>query len=89
MARNLGSPGWLMMLWIMTGILTVAAALSYALLHLGHRVGLLVFGERVRAECPRGRGAQHYAALARLLSTLEPAPVAERSALGACTPGLK
>lgn len=29
MARNLGSPGWLMMLWIMTGILTVAAALSY------------------------------------------------------------
>ncbi|RYF63977.1 MAG: amino acid permease, partial [Cytophagaceae bacterium] len=29
MARNLGSPGWLMLLWVMTGILTVAAALSY------------------------------------------------------------
>ncbi|WP_266367678.1 APC family permease [Tellurirhabdus rosea] len=29
MARNLGSPGWLLLLWIMTGVLTVAAALSY------------------------------------------------------------
>ena len=29
MARNLGSPGWLLLLWVMTGILTVAAALSY------------------------------------------------------------
>lgn len=29
MARNLGSSGWLLMLWIMTGILTVSAALSY------------------------------------------------------------
>lgn len=29
MSRSLGSSGWLMMLWVMTGILTVAAALSY------------------------------------------------------------
>ena len=29
MARNLGSPGWLLLLWVVTGILTVAAALSY------------------------------------------------------------
>lgn len=29
MARNLGSSGWLMLLWVLTGILTVAAALSY------------------------------------------------------------
>ncbi len=29
MARNLGSSGWLLMLWVLTGILTVAAALSY------------------------------------------------------------
>ncbi len=29
MARNLGSSGWLLMLWVMTGILTVSAALSY------------------------------------------------------------
>ena len=29
MARNLGSSGWLLMLWALTGVLTVAAALSY------------------------------------------------------------
>lgn len=29
MARNLGSSGWLLMLWVLTGLLTVAAALSY------------------------------------------------------------
>lgn len=67
----------------------MAAALSYALLHLGHRVGLLVFGERVRAECPRGRGQHHYAALVRLLTTLQPAALGERSELGVCAPHLK
>lgn len=29
MARNVGSPGWLLISWVITGILTVAAALSY------------------------------------------------------------
>lgn len=29
MARMLGSPGWLMIVWILTGILTISAALSY------------------------------------------------------------
>nr|WP_255433131.1 amino acid permease [Spirosoma sp. KUDC1026] len=29
MARNLGSSGWLLALWVLTGILTIAAALSY------------------------------------------------------------
>jgi uncharacterized protein (DUF58 family) len=62
----------------------MAAAMSYALLHLGHRVGLLVFGERVRAECPRGRGQHHYAAIARQLTALQPVPAGERSELGAC-----
>jgi uncharacterized protein (DUF58 family) len=62
----------------------MAAAMSYALLHLGHRVGLLAFGERVRAECPRGRGPHHYAAIVRLLGALQPAPAGEVSGLGAC-----
>jgi len=62
----------------------MAAALSYALLQLGHRVGLLVFGTRVRAECARGRGQAHYAAIARLLARLQAAPAGEQSALGAC-----
>src|SRR5690348_17525232 len=29
MARNLGSPGWLLVAWAVTGVLTIAAALSY------------------------------------------------------------
>ncbi len=29
MARNVGSSGWLLMIWLLTGIVTVAAALSY------------------------------------------------------------
>ncbi|MDE2614891.1 MAG: DUF58 domain-containing protein [Burkholderiales bacterium] len=66
-----------------------AAAMSYALLHNGHRVGLVVFGTRVLAECARGRGRQHYAAIARLLCGLRPTARGERSALGACAPALR
>src|ERR1700674_414973 len=29
MARNVGSPGWLLASWIITGVLTLTAALSY------------------------------------------------------------
>src|SRR6187399_3564320 len=29
MARLVGSPGWLLMAWVVTGILTITAALSY------------------------------------------------------------
>src|SRR5690242_3497932 len=29
MARELGSPGWLLMAWLITGVLTITAALSY------------------------------------------------------------
>jgi APA family basic amino acid/polyamine antiporter len=29
MSRNLGSPGWLLIAWVITGIMTIAAALSY------------------------------------------------------------
>ena len=29
MARNIGSPGWLLGAWVLTGVLTVVGALSY------------------------------------------------------------
>ncbi len=29
MSRNLGSPGWLLIAWVITGVMTIAAALSY------------------------------------------------------------
>jgi uncharacterized protein (DUF58 family) len=61
-----------------------AAAMAYALLQLGHRVGLLAFGARVLAQCPPGRGQHHYAAIARRLGTLQPAPGGEASHVGAC-----
>ena len=64
--------------------LRIAAAMSYALLQLGHRVGLLAFGARVLAQSARGRGQHHYAAIARLLATLQPAQTGERSELGVC-----
>ena len=62
----------------------MGAAMSYALLELGHQVGLLAFGGRVLAECPRGRGQHHYAAIARLLAALQPARAGEGSELGVC-----
>jgi len=62
----------------------MAAAMSYALLDHGHRAGLLAFGARVLAECPRGRGRHHYAAIARMLAALQPIRAGERSELGVC-----
>lgn len=61
-----------------------AAAMGYALLQLGHRVGVVVFGSQVLTECPRGRGRHHYAAVARTLAARQPRQEGERSALGAC-----
>ncbi|MBK7472058.1 MAG: DUF58 domain-containing protein [Betaproteobacteria bacterium] len=62
----------------------IGAAMSYALLELGHRVGLLAFGGRVLSEFPRGRGQHHYAAIARLLASLQPPRAGEGSELGVC-----
>jgi uncharacterized protein (DUF58 family) len=61
-----------------------AAAMSYALLQIGHRVGLVAFGGHVLAQCPRGRGRHHYAAIVRVLTALQPALAGERSELGVC-----
>jgi len=61
-----------------------AAAMCYALLELGHRVGLIAFGRGVRAECRRGRGRAHYAAVVRTLGRLGPELAGEPSDLGAC-----
>lgn len=62
----------------------MVAAMSYALLHLGHRVGMLTFGGCVLSECARGRGQHHYAEIARLLKASRPARSGERSELGVC-----
>src|SRR5258708_16355947 len=45
MARLIGSPGWLLMAWVVTGVLTVTAALSYGELAsmLPHAGGVYVY----------------------------------------------
>lgn len=63
-----------------------AAAMAYALLEMGHRVGLAAFGARVLAHCPRGRGQRDFARIGRLLATVQPPATGERSDLGACVP---
>lgn len=60
------------------------AALAYALLQGGHRVGLIAFGARVLAHGPRGQGPHQHAALVRLLRSLEPDRASERSEPGVC-----
>jgi len=50
----------------------LAAALSYLLLHLGHRVALLGFNDRCTVLLPSGRGRHHYARLARILRDTVP-----------------
>lgn len=66
--------------------LSVVSAMSYALLELGHRVGVLAFGADVLSHCPAGRGQHQYATIARLLSAVEPRRVGETSNLAACAP---
>jgi len=49
---------------------TLSAAFSFLLLASGHRVGLLVYAERVMDYCPPGRGRPQYLRLLRLLEGL-------------------
>lgn len=61
-----------------------AAAMSYLLLHLGHRVSILVFSDRVEHMLAPGRGYSHYAAILRGLSAITPAQRGSGSNLGSC-----
>lgn len=65
------------------GAVVAAAAMAYALLQLGHRVGLLAVGATVLALCPRGRGQAHYASIARSLVQWQPPTDGERCELAA------
>lgn len=61
-----------------------AAAIAYLLLHLGHRVSLLAFSDRVEHMLPPGRGHSHYAAILRCLRKISPAPNGSGSNLRSC-----
>ena len=91
MARLIGSPGWLLMAWVLTGVLTVTAALSYGELAsmLPHAGGVYVYlreaysplwgflyGWTLFTVIQTGTIAAVAVAFARFLSILYP-PVAE------------
>jgi uncharacterized protein (DUF58 family) len=50
----------------------IGAGIAYALLDLGHRVGLRVLAAQPLVACSAGRGAAHYARLARMLASYAP-----------------
>jgi len=70
--------------WPMTQRL--ASALAYTLLHAGHRVALVLWSDRVHDVRELGRGAQHFAALLRMLISHRPAAPDsyDSSNLGVC-----
>ena len=63
---------------------TLAAAQAFAMLDAGHRVGLAVFADRVRAFVPAGRGGTAYAALLRALRGCTPPAAGGHSRAGLC-----
>jgi len=74
----------------------LAAALSYSLLHAGHRVALIVFSDRIDGLCPLGRGAHQFARLSELLRTTaakaapgRPPSAGNASNLGLCQDALR
>ena len=67
---------------------SATAAMSFALLELGHRVAIVAFASDVLAMCPPGRGARHFPQVVRTLLTLHPAESAAHSNLAACAPRL-
>lgn len=62
----------------------LAQALSYILLSLGHRVGLVVFSDRLEAVCPPGRGAAQYTLVTATLGRHRPAARGGGSDAGSC-----
>ncbi|MCM2310285.1 MAG: DUF58 domain-containing protein [Steroidobacteraceae bacterium] len=66
-----------------------SAAMSFALLELGHRVALVAFADDVLAMCAPGRGFGHYPAIARTLRGLAPPSQGGRSHLSACVRRLR
>jgi uncharacterized protein (DUF58 family) len=62
----------------------LAAGMSYALLELGHRVGVVVFTDTVMSACPPGRGPSQYLRICRTLAAQQPHARGAHSRLGSC-----
>jgi len=66
-----------------------AAAMAYLLIHMGNRVSVLVFSDRIEHMVPLGRGHSHYAGVLRALRQTTPADSGSGSSLRCCVSSIK
>lgn len=66
-----------------------AAAICYLLLHLGNRVSLLLFSDRLRHLVQPGRGYTHYASILQTLRQIIPVKTGGGSNLNSCIERIK
>jgi uncharacterized protein (DUF58 family) len=66
-----------------------AAAMAYLLIHLGNRVSILMFADRIEHKLPLGRGYSHYASILQILRQVTPADFGSGSNLRGCVSSIK
>jgi uncharacterized protein (DUF58 family) len=66
-----------------------AAAMAYLLIHLGNRVSILLFSNRIEQMVPLGRGYTHYASILQMLRQFRPARTGGGSDLRSCVLRIK
>ena len=69
--------------------LQCTAALAYLLIHLDHRVAILLFSDRLQQRIPLGRGHRHYAQILHSLRQVTPLQSGGGSDLRACIRHIK
>jgi uncharacterized protein (DUF58 family) len=69
--------------------LQCTAAMAYLLIHLGNRVSILLFTDRVERVVPLGRGYRHYAGIMQTLRQALAADSGAGSSLRCCVSGIK
>jgi uncharacterized protein (DUF58 family) len=66
-----------------------AAAMAYLLIHMGNRVSVLVFSDKIERMIPLGRGYSHYASILRGLRQTTPVDSGNATSLRCCVSTIK
>ena len=66
-----------------------AAAMAYLLIHMGNRVSVLVFSDKIERRIPLGRGYSHYASILRGLRQTAPTNSGSATSLRCCVASIK
>ena len=66
-----------------------AAAMAYLLIHLGNRVSILIYADKIERKLPLGRGYSHYASILHGLRQVTPADSGSGSKLRSCVASIK